>query len=130
MDRAAAAQKCFLPAERRYSARSFRERGNRGAAAYDHAQLQRAAYSIRREFSFAVQRQMEPGFRELSAAGGRKPRSAGAQAQRPAARGCFSQPADERRTDFARIHEFEYDAAAGMDDDGKFRRAGAAVLEN
>src|ERR1700684_2816734 len=64
MDRAAAAQKCFLPAERRYSARSFRERGNRGAAAYDHAQLQRAAYSSRREFSFAVQRQMEPGFLE------------------------------------------------------------------
>src|ERR1700691_2314967 len=112
MDRAAAAQKCFLPAERRYSARSFLERGNRGAAAYDHAQLQRADYSIRGEFSFAVQRQMEPGFRELSAAGRRKSRPAGAQTQRPAARGRISQPADARRTNFARVHEFEYHAAA------------------
>src|SRR5580692_7972412 len=123
MDRAAAAQKCFLPAERRYSARSVRERGNGGAAAYDHAELQRADYSIRGEFSFAVQRQMEPGFCELSAVGGRKPRPAGAQAQRSAARGCVSQPADARWTNFARVHEFEYHAAARVDHDGKFRRA-------
>ena len=74
--------------------------------------------------------EVDPGFFEFPSDRGRRPRPPAPQAQRPAARGCVSQPAHARRANPARIHKPESQAATSLEHHSRISNHSRAQYAN